>query len=131
MDSIEQTIFELLSSDESLVAIVGDRIYPNYVPKGRLLPAVTYQRIGGAGDYNIEGRSDVGECLFQVNGWASTYEAAVALSDAIIECLDGLATGPIGMIEVSAEGDVPDLSAENDQLDAYGRRLEFRIHYET
>jgi len=132
---MEQAIFEILSGDMDVATIIGDRIYPVGVPEGESLPAVTYQRIAEAPDYNIQGRSSISECMFQINCWAGDYDKACELADAVRDALEdysGVTAGVvIEMIELSSEGDMPVIMPENENLNAYGRRFDFRIHYQV
>lgn len=61
-------------------AIVGERVYPLFLPQTPTLEAISYQRISNSG---TNGNTAVRESRWQVSCWASTYAGAVSLAEAV------------------------------------------------
>lgn len=90
--SIESDLYESLTGNAGLNAIISGRVYP-HVPRGLpqrpSLPAVTYQRIGGVPVYTYRGRAGLTASRFQFNCFGRTNLEAIATCQALIEALDG------------------------------------------
>ena len=57
---------------ENNVPSVSNRIYPDTLPQGATLPALTYRRITGIPEYAHTGSSDLEDGRYELNIWAST-----------------------------------------------------------
>ena len=53
MSGIEEAIYGALTAHAGLSALVDDRVYPMVLPQDATRPAVTYMRVSGARDLNI------------------------------------------------------------------------------
>lgn len=82
---MESALYELLTSDPRISAAVSDRVYPLERPQGSALPAITYQRVGGDRDYDMQGATGLVESRFLIGFWGedgngkSGYKAAKEL----------------------------------------------------
>lgn len=66
----------------------GPKVYPLQLPAGVTLPAVTYQRVSTAPTAHRDGPTH-GRARFQIDGWGSSFAAAVSLRGAIQTALHG------------------------------------------
>ncbi len=78
----------LLSADEwpvgqtiglQIAALVGTRIYPLRMPQKQVLPSIVLTRIVGGRDAHLRGSGSLAHPLYQVDCWAATHAAALAL----------------------------------------------------
>lgn len=131
--SIGEAIVSILLADLNLVALIGNRVYPNYVPQGAAVPAVTYQRISGPRDHTFDGPSGLVKSRYQLNSWADTYGDMESVADAVRIAMDGF-SGTIGgrviqNIESDDETDTPVIKPGVDKLRRMGSGMDFNIHY--
>ncbi|OFV87458.1 MAG: hypothetical protein A3J75_06545 [Acidobacteria bacterium RBG_16_68_9] len=91
MDDLALPLRALLAADAGVVAFVGDRIYPEFVPpKGATLPALTYFMVAQPLEHpshdNPEG---LPVQHFSIYCWALTYAAARELAQTVGLALRG------------------------------------------
>jgi hypothetical protein len=120
---IESAIYELLSTDTAIEAIVGDRIYPLVAPQRKALSYptppqthVTYQRISGVRDMPLNGPNGFVVARYQVNSFGYNFEVTDLLAEAIrlrLNSFRGSAGGhPIQRIWL--DGDMQSYEYETD-----------------
>ena len=80
--NIQETIYEHLTTNAGVVALVAARVYPVRMPQEPTLPCITYQRISGPVEYSRDGPG-LTESRFQISCWAETYAGAIALAAAV------------------------------------------------
>lgn len=81
----EETLFDTLSTDPGIDAIVGPRIYPDArPPETGLLPAVVYQRIDTETIQGLSGLVLASRGLLQVACLAKLRSAAEELADVVV-----------------------------------------------
>jgi len=71
----DQAIYDVCAADPAVAAIVGDRIYPQYVPDGVTGAAVTYQIIDGQDDYTCSGAVGLPDVRVQITAWSAQWNA--------------------------------------------------------
>lgn len=81
-------IFELLSSNAGVAAIVDNRIFPSIAAKNAALPFVTYDVINVTPNDDKSGAALVDEIDVEIIGHAATYTQAAQLGDAVRAALD-------------------------------------------
>lgn len=86
--AIETEIVSKLKSDTGVSALVGTRVYPVVLPTDTA-PAITYRRLSGTPEINLDGTISVTSVQLEISAWGSTYEAARSLADAVFAALDG------------------------------------------
>jgi hypothetical protein len=87
---MEKALFELLKKAPGIRSKIGTRIYPLEIPQGTKYPAIVYQRISGARDYDMQGATGLVESRFFI--WfygietrlTSAYGNAKELKDLIV-----------------------------------------------
>jgi hypothetical protein len=88
---IVQTIVQVLLSTPDVIAICGNRIFPDRIPDGSDFPSVVIQKIGGTGEYTNDGDAGIEDSRLQIDSYsAAGSAAAVALKTAIRKRLSGL-----------------------------------------
>lgn len=108
VDTIEKAIRSILIADTAVKAITT-RCYPGMIPQNPTYPLIAYFKVTGNRDHHLGGPSGLAHPRFQVEAWATTYDAAKALANAIREALDGYSgtqgTVVIGSILMESERD--------------------------
>ena len=101
------TLGDGLYTHLSSVLSVGDRVYPLTLPQGAVLPAVTYQLVGGEGPLHSHGDANHGadpsfhRSRLQLACWAPSARAADLLAAEVETAVDGF-TGTWGTVPVAS-----------------------------
>lgn len=82
--SLESKIFDRLSGDAGITALVATRIYPNIKPENAIMPAIVFHRISSIRYPAMRADSNVMKARFQFDIFADTYDAANAIRIAMI-----------------------------------------------
>jgi hypothetical protein len=130
----EVALYNLMSNDGPIAALVGDRIAPTKRAPGDPLPALTFHQIAGQPQHGLSGPIGYVEAAYQINCWAADNLQASALAQAVIDKLDGFNNQTIAGLDVDhikAEigGDIPVLAAGLDESELNGKRIDMEIHY--
>lgn len=84
---IQTDILAVLLADPIVSSLVGTRIHPLRLPQRGILPAAVYQRITVNPVNSLDGDSFLDNVRIQFTSWASTYEDATYLANAIRQAL--------------------------------------------
>lgn len=93
MSGIEEAIYTALTGHAGLTALVGARVYPMLLPQDATRPAVTYMRVSGARDVNINEISVDANPRYQFDAWADAYETAYSVGAQIIAAVQTVESG--------------------------------------
>ena len=85
---ISRGIYSLLSSAPSIVAAAPGGVFPVLLPKALTATALTYQIVGGSSSATL-GTSGLQKLRVQFDAWATSYDAAASLREALRELLNG------------------------------------------
>lgn len=126
--AIEAGLWEFLTADSGVGAVLGDRIYPLVIPQSADIPAAAYQRISYGNLLAHDGVTNYATVRIQITCAANSYDEARAAAAALREACDGY-RGAMGNYAVHscAVGNIMD----GYNLDS-GRavvRLDIRINY--
>lgn len=86
--NVGKAIFDILSNDTPIGAIIGDRIYPSRIPLEGSFPAVSYHIISTQPNGTKNGISTYDYVNVQISAYANTYSTVQDLSDLIRRALD-------------------------------------------
>jgi len=81
--SAESKIYSILAAAPAVVALVGQRIYPDLIPERVTLPYIGFERVGTDPIRTMHGTILADDCQMVVACWAATRTAAEALADAV------------------------------------------------
>lgn len=81
--SIETALYELVTTDATLLALVGRHVYPVLIPQDVETPALAYQVISQPGQYAHDGDVGLLRTRVQWTGQASTYAELRAVMGAL------------------------------------------------
>lgn len=96
-DDVREALVSLLSADPGVAALVGDRIFPERLPQGQALPAITYAVIDDRERVNLSGPRGHTTTRVQVDALAATGKLATATDKAVRDALHGFA-GTVGTV---------------------------------
>lgn len=133
VDTPEEAIVSILKNDTDVDGLVSTRIYPNEVPQGASMPAISYEQTSGDREHTMDGPVGMVPGGFVLNCWAETYSGARTLSDYVRIALDGY-SGTTGsqyfwVIFLENESDnlqrIPDVKV----LRRYSKQLTFTVWF--
>ena len=127
--TIESALYTLLTSDSSVAALVGTRIYPLLVPDGTTLPAVAYQQISLVPRKTHSGPNALLHERYQLTVHASGYDSARTVRRALRDCLDGY-VGDVGMVhiqEIQVQNEYDGFDLDSDFATV---RIDLIVHFE-
>ena len=86
--SVGKAIFDILSNDAPIGAIIGDRIYPSRVPYNGSFPAVAYHIVSTNPNGTKNGISTYDYVTVQISAYAEKYTDVKDLEDLIRRAFD-------------------------------------------
>lgn len=133
-----------MTIDKALVAHIvglattaGSRVSPGFVPESDPLPAVSFFRVSAGRTRTMSGPTGLVSSRFQVNCWAATKDAAVALSESIRAGTDdfsgtmgGVGGAAVQLATIENEGDLTEASPGTEQQSEWGVRFDLMLWYE-
>lgn len=124
MPQLESGLYPYLVAN---VTAVGDRVYPNIVPAGSILPAIQYQRITTEreDDYDDFGtmRAWV-RATVQVTSWSNTAQQAMEVGEAVMLALSGF-HGDMEGVDIGRVTNIRESDVYDQQKKLYGRTQDF------
>jgi hypothetical protein len=131
--TVEEVIYQVISGNEAVSALIEDRVYPNLAPPDIALPYIVFQVIGGEFEHTMEGPAADSNPRVQVSCIAGSVEDAAALAAAVETLLDGRAFSATGFDATFFKRDamdVPAIEPETAALNRFGRIIEFEVWVE-
>jgi len=81
--TVEQAIRTVLAADETVLAAVVGRIYPQKAPQNADMPYLVYHRIGGESMHHLGGAAGLAYARIQIDAVSTNYTTAKSLAIAI------------------------------------------------
>ena len=128
--TIEEGLYDYLSSDVGVSALLSSRIYPGTLPQNWTAPAISYQRISGERNRILSGPDDRATPRIQIDCWADSYSGARALAEAVRSAIDGYAglmgTTQVGSVVLESDTDFyePDTNVYHVSMDFWISHIE-------
>lgn len=85
---MEEAIYDILSKDANVSAIVKDRIFPIMIPQGEKKESITYQRIDTIPTNDKDGASKLDVIKLDIDLWGSNYKVLKDLKAKVRTVLD-------------------------------------------
>ena len=101
---IEQAIKRELLADSGITSLIGERLYYVKAPQNVTKPYVVFFKASGPREYSHDGASKLARPRFQFSCFATTYDQAKQIAEAIraaIEAFSGT-MGGAGGVEVGS-----------------------------
>jgi len=86
---IDESLRQFLLQHPGIVAEVGNRVYPQPLPQGATLPALTYADISDVGSMSNDGPDCHTQLRYQIDHWATTREVARRVERATRQVMNG------------------------------------------
>lgn len=106
---LEQAVYQYLSSDATVRALVGSRIHPGMAPAGEPPPYVVYQPPTRERRRTLNGYVNLNRWLMQIDCHAETYAQARQLWLAVSSAMESFQSGDLNVqavLEEDTDGDV-------------------------
>ena len=124
--SVENEIFRHLSTSTSLTDNYSSkRIWPVTFPPNKLekYPAIVYTRISGVRQNTLSGYSSQENPHFQIDCYATTYDAIKAMSTIVLRLMDAATAFHAYCIS--------DYDIYEDEPDVFRSSMDFSVWYRT
>ena len=132
--TIEAAIFSALTNESSISDIVAARVYAMFAPQTTELPYIIYQQISAIRDHTLDGPSGYTDSRYQLTCWATTYELAKQLFEAVRIFFDGYHATVAGVniqyVQFENELDTFAKQPGVDVIDRYGKQIDFKITFD-
>jgi hypothetical protein len=86
---LHEAVYARLTTEATVSALVGTRVYPLVLPQPPTFPAIAYTRMPRTEQFTDDGPSGLVDCRIQLDCYAATYDGAVVLGDAVRGALNG------------------------------------------
>lgn len=126
MAHLESKIFSLLTTNTAVKAIVADRVYPVELKPGCRLPAISYQRISGNYDADLEGNSGLEQPRIQIDCWGLGYVQAKDLAKAVRAAMASATIAANGFTSLC----ITDADIYDDAANYHGVSIDFSCWHE-
>jgi hypothetical protein len=90
MSTFHTALFDHLSTDAGVSALVGTRVYPTKAPQDAPLPCIIYQRFSDAAEHTQAGACDLASAFYQVDIIGENASSAAAVAEAVRNAMDGM-----------------------------------------
>lgn len=121
---IESTLFDLLTDNAGVAALVGTRVWPSVLPQNPTLPAIVYQEARTSTRVMAGGDTKGRESRFLLSAWATGYSSAKGVKAAVVAALNGASGSGIERIAIDAMRDDYD-----PETGWYRQMIELVIHW--
>lgn len=135
MATIEEALVYLLKADDSVVSLVGDRIWREVAPQDGSLPCLVYQTVAEDEVQSHDGLSGLTVEVIQIAADAVTHREAKQLSIAVREAIAGYVGTPvsggvaIGHILHRGARSEPESVVHSDELPVRRHITDYEIAY--
>lgn len=129
---IEEALTSYLLAYSGLIALIGDKVYPDELPQGIKLPAVIYSKISDVKDHTLIGQNRLESPMLQFAAFAGSKTAARAITSQLKEALCDF-QGTLYGLEVQyirLENEISSLEKSSDGIIKINIEiLEFEINF--
>lgn len=129
--SVSAAIRTILVNDATVSGLVGSRVYPQILPDGKSMPAITYQRQDKNPHDGLAGSFDTGVYSYEISCWSDDYDEAASLGTAVQAALvdySGTVSGvTIQHVWGNDADDVRFHAPGNQRLQRFGRIIDISV----
>ena len=128
-------LYNHLSNKASIVAEVGDRIYPGLGNKDEPTPYITFEKISDPPHNNMLAASPIANPTYQFNVWAESNLQREVVSEVLRNALDGLRGVTIGTatairrIFLNSQSEDIEEPTDGSQAPLFRAIMDFEIWY--
>lgn len=130
---IEKALFACITTDSTISALMGLRLFPNKIPQGQPMPTAEYKQEAGKREQMMSGPAGMVNSQYTVICYGESYSAAKGLAEAVRKRLDGF-RGVVEGVTIDVmmlidEVDKPEFKPGTDILNRYGKELTFVVWF--
>lgn len=131
---LEKGLYQLVTQDSGVSALVGTSVFFILAPKGTPLPFIVISRVTTSDCYDMDGATGFREGLFQFDCYASDFYTSRAISLAVRQLFENYrgilpGTDPVSVSAVITDKDWDMPYEEGGKGFVYRALLEFRIRF--
>lgn len=133
--TIEEAIYAKLTTDGTVSALMGTRLYPAQAPQSATFPLAVYDEASARQAYTLAGVLNLNLYSMRIDCFDDSYAGAKALRNAIRDCLGGyrgdLESGTVsvrGIFNESADDGI-ETPIHADEFGIFRAGLDLSIHY--
>jgi hypothetical protein len=125
---LTEAVYARLAAHSGVVALVGDRVYPDKLPQPPTFPAIAYTRVSQRGRFTDDGPCGPDAARIQIDCYASDRDGSHVLGDAVADALNGWGEGNVQKSERGEEQDLidPQVGTVNE-ADAYRVSVDYLV----
>jgi hypothetical protein len=127
--SAHAAILGLLQASSDLVALIGDRIYPDVLDDPPVYPAVTFQKLGGAGARGAVRNPGLMRASFQVSSWAQSRAEAALIATQVRKAMDRKRKITVAGVPIDDCFYESDVDLDDDEVGVWFNHMSFTIHF--
>ncbi len=86
---LKQALFEEITTDATLLALISTRCFPDYADQTTTMPYITYQEFGNDGVHQFQGVDSLDKATYQFSIWAVSSTSRTDVENALRILLDG------------------------------------------
>ena len=127
--TLDEGIFDHLTSHPGLAALIGTRIHPDYFSEDEDLPAIAYSLEDDRSTHTQQGPSALRQAIYRFDLWADTAAEAMAVTRPMRAALDGFRGSfkDIPVVGVFFDGAGRSRDPDTQTLNV---SMRFTIHYQ-
>lgn len=129
---IETALVTYLKAHTGLTALIGAKLFPEEIPQGTVLPAVSYIKISDVKDHTLSGQLKNERPIFQFTCFALTKSAVRLVANQIKLALNDYvgAMSGIEVQKIELQNELSNLDTTADgTVKVYTEDLEYEVNY--
>ena len=127
--TLDEGLFDYLTSHGGLAALVGKRIHPDWFPETEPLPAIAYSLEDDRSVHTQQGASSLREAVYRFDVWADTLAESTAVIRQLRSALDGY-RGSFSDVPVAGVFFDGASRMRDPDTEAFNVSMRFTIHYQ-
>jgi hypothetical protein len=131
--TLREALYSYLAGSPEVAALVGRRIYPDYLPQGARVPALVYAVLADDPVRHLDGKTGIAEARVQVECRAATRGGCVELAGLVEGLLDrpsyALGTVQVRWCHREAEQDVTEPIDDGSGSNRYLYPVTYLVNY--
>jgi len=123
---MEKAIVDILENDANVSAVVGDRIFPIFIPQEKAFPAITYERIDTDPKDTKDGLSTLDMPLIDIDLWGKDFKVLKDLARDVRKALDRF-SGRRQSVEIQSIQFDNEIQAFSDEKELHHLTQTYRV----
>ena len=121
-----KAIYLILSTNAGVSAVVGDRIFPQVIPQGKELPAISYMKEVASPENSLDGPGSIEIQRYEIKMYSRSYPELETLVNAARSALD-FAAGTFNGVILDGCSFITERDAYSEDQSLFGRLQEYQL----